>query len=156
MPLATRSHRPESIAQIVVRERINLERRVRDIAGNRHTDLAKAMRSYFGLSPSITEGCRIIEANKLFELAKNTGGMEEKDVVTSLLKQTGTHIYLDCECDDNECDEWYYEEEDENGDGSNNHCVCLDNGTFCANVRIYTELPNESIVYGGVDRRRQH
>lgn len=131
------------------RERTTLDRRVRDIAGTRHTPLAVAMRSYHSLAPKLTAGCRIIEAYKLFKLAKETGGSDEKEVVLSLLRVNGNSIYVECRCDDSECEFWNYDEEQEEG-----FCNCLDSDNFCTSVSIYTETDSGHVVYGGNERRR--
>lgn len=148
--------RPTTTAQLIARERSNLERRVRDLTGHRHSVLTKAMRGYFNLSPQLTVGCRIIEAYKLLQLARADGNTDEIDLTTSLLRQAGTDTHLECQCNNTDCDQWHVDDPD--NDESDGYCECLESGHFCNDVRVYVETGSGRAIYGDSrqDRRQEN
>lgn len=101
--------------------------------------IERAIRTYRNLREHLPLRCRLIEAERLFELTKSFGTEADVRTVQRILNRND--ISLICECDNEDCDCWSNEE---------SACLCLDYDTFdCWKLYVFGELPTGEAIRAG-------
>ena len=101
------------------------ERQYQTLVTGYRRSVTKLISNYKKLAPKIDKICRLMEAKKLFDMTKKWGNADQKYEVVRLIKTNRFGIYLQCSCDDSECDWANFNEQDET-----TYCECIDNNSM--------------------------